>query len=161
MGAISERFRRDLRKEAYDETHNTGSLESNIHITKKENETQKGKSIDDWTQVRRKTRGYWKGSNKYDSLPTLFVRGFPSGWFPLNLERVFGRAGAVMDVIMPRDKGNGQYRGFALIKMSMEEELSRAVSMLHSQSFGGEKLLVQRAQFGPEISNEGEKYSKK
>ncbi|MGV7989186.1 RNA recognition motif domain-containing protein, partial [Mycobacterium kansasii] len=76
--------------------------------------------------------------------PTLFVKGYPSGWYPLNLEHVFGRAGAVMDVIMPRDKKTGAYRGFALIRMSSETELARAVDMLHGQSFHGEKLLVQR-----------------
>lgn len=57
---------------------------------------------------------------------------------------------AVMDVVMPRDRSTGQYGGFALVRMSLEEELSRAVLMLHGERFEGMPLLVQRVKFGPE-----------
>ncbi|XP_058111112.1 serine/arginine-rich splicing factor SC35-like [Magnolia sinica] len=56
-----------------------------------------------------------------------------------------------MDVVMPRDKESGAFRGFALIHMESEVELARAVSMIHGLSFGGKKILVQRARYGPNL----------
>ncbi|XP_058092692.1 uncharacterized protein LOC131239151 [Magnolia sinica] len=57
-----------------------------------------------------------------------------------------------MDVVMPRDRSTGAYRGFVLVRMSSEMELARAVDMLHGVKFAGCPLLVQRARFGPNLT---------
>ncbi|XP_058108883.1 serine/arginine-rich SC35-like splicing factor SCL30 [Magnolia sinica] len=111
------------------------------------------KQKEEWAQVSRKTG---KGSSSRargttnQAYPTLFVRGYPEGWLPINISRIFGQASAVMDVIMPRDRHSGTYRGFALVKMSSEEELARAMEMLHGEKFAGVPPLVQRVRFGLE-----------
>ncbi|XP_058088909.1 uncharacterized protein LOC131235654 [Magnolia sinica] len=56
-----------------------------------------------------------------------------------------------MDVVLPRNKETGSIRGFALVRMSSEKELFQAIQSLHGESFRGQKVLVQRARFGPEL----------
>ncbi|XP_058094220.1 protein ENHANCED DISEASE RESISTANCE 2-like isoform X2 [Magnolia sinica] len=50
-----------------------------------------------------------------------------------------------MEVFLPRDRPSSKLRGFAFVRMGSEEELARAVRLLHCESFGGRKFLVQRA----------------
>ncbi|XP_058107149.1 uncharacterized protein LOC131250825 [Magnolia sinica] len=91
---------------------------------------------------------------KHFESPYLICKRFPDRVDANKLARIFGRVGAVMDVVLSRNRGDGSYRGFALVHLSSEEELSRAVQMLHGEGFRGQKLLVQRAMYGLELNRQ-------
>ncbi|XP_058111122.1 28 kDa ribonucleoprotein, chloroplastic-like [Magnolia sinica] len=129
-----------------------GSTDCN-RVTTQEEEVETDQNEQEWQEVRlRKPTTMASEARKQATFPTLYRKGFPKGWYPLNIERIFGRAGAVMDVVMPRDRETGRFRGFALVCMSSETELAKAVTMLHGIKFEGCPLLVQRARYGPNLS---------
>ncbi|MGV8048555.1 hypothetical protein PJP07_30605, partial [Mycobacterium kansasii] len=78
---------------------------------------------------------------------------FPVSWSPVNFERVFEDFGLVMEVVVPQDRISKSPRGFAFDRMSTEEEVENVALDLNEESFGGIKLKVQKAKYGPERKN--------
>ncbi|XP_058084599.1 serine/arginine-rich splicing factor SC35-like [Magnolia sinica] len=110
-----------------------------------------------WQMVTNKKNGSpefgRRGKVPLSEYQTLFVQSFLEGWSPENFERVFGSVGVVMEVVVLKDRISNFPGGFAFARMSIMEEMNQAVYQLNGESFGGIKLRVQCAKYGPKRKN--------
>lgn len=75
----------------------------------------------------------------------LYVGNLPYQVKESDLEELFGQAGAVASVFVPRDKFTGQGRGFAFVEMATDAEAASAIEKFHEHAFGGRSMRVNEA----------------
>ncbi len=75
----------------------------------------------------------------------VYVANLPSQATEPELKDLFSKAGSVMSVKIVNDRQTGRPNGIAFVEMSTQWEGRRAASMLNSQDFKGNKLLVKEA----------------
>ncbi len=75
----------------------------------------------------------------------LYVGNLPYEVREPELQKLFGRAGAVESVTVVRDQATGCARGFAFVEMSSDEEAQTAIAILNGTQVGGRSLTVNEA----------------
>ncbi len=80
----------------------------------------------------------------------LYVGNLPYSTSETELEELFGRAGAVESVNVPRDMATGRARGFAFVEMATDDEAHKAIQELDQQDLGGRSLTVNEARPKPQ-----------
>jgi RNA recognition motif-containing protein len=61
------------------------------------------------------------------------------------LEKVFGKYGAVSSVKIIKDRDTGKSKGFGFVEMEDEEEGAAAVDAVNGMQVGGRELKVKKA----------------
>lgn len=75
----------------------------------------------------------------------LFVGNFPYETGEVELEALFGQAGAIDTVRVMRDMTTGRARGFAFVEMQTDGDAQIAIQKLHGHDMGGRALIVNEA----------------
>jgi cold-inducible RNA-binding protein len=75
----------------------------------------------------------------------LFVGNLDFGTTQDDLRTLFGEAGEVVSVTLPRDRDSGRPRGFAFVEMSTGEQAAAAVESLNGFALHGRNLRVDAA----------------
>ncbi|KAI8872865.1 hypothetical protein GQ42DRAFT_153250 [Ramicandelaber brevisporus] len=72
---------------------------------------------------------------------TVFVRGIKGAVTEQDVERVFGQAGQIVSVNLPRN-ADGSIKGFAFVKYSNEQDAERAVNEMAGAKLGNRKSKI-------------------
>lgn len=72
----------------------------------------------------------------------LFVGNLNYDATEADLESYFAPSGAVVEVVVVKDRESGRSRGFAFVQMSSEEEAQAAIENADQQDFMGRRLVV-------------------
>ena len=75
----------------------------------------------------------------------LYVGNLSFDSTEIDLQDLFGEAGAVQEVALMQDKFTGKSRGFAFVTMASADEASKAISLVHGKNFQGRPLTVNEA----------------
>jgi RNA recognition motif-containing protein len=74
---------------------------------------------------------------------SVVVRNLPFNANEEMLREIFSPVGGVMEIDIVRDPESGRFRGFAVVTLSGEEEVKKAVLDLTNQECGGRNLIVE------------------
>lgn len=75
----------------------------------------------------------------------LFVGNLPFSLNEQQLEDLFGQAGKVVSVAIPKDRETGRKRGFAFVEMEDAGEAEEAIKKFHGSSVDGREIVVNPA----------------
>jgi cold-inducible RNA-binding protein len=82
----------------------------------------------------------------------LYVGNLPYHTGEQDLQELFGRAGSVESVSVPRDTATGRARGFAFVEMGSDADAQKAIAEFNEYQLGGRNLTVNEARPRPERS---------
>jgi RNA recognition motif. (a.k.a. RRM, RBD, or RNP domain) len=72
----------------------------------------------------------------------LFVGGLGSDIREPELREAFSAFGVVADIIILKDRGTGESRGFGFVTLADRKDANRAVEQLHGSDLHGRRLVV-------------------
>jgi len=75
----------------------------------------------------------------------LFVGNLSFDTTDTELKEAFSKAGTCVSATIVKDRETGRPRGFGFVEMGSDEEMQRAVSMLHGSQLGGRAINVNEA----------------
>lgn len=75
----------------------------------------------------------------------LYIGNVPFSTSDLELQELFGEAGAVVSANVVKDKMTGRSRGFAFVEMEIEGDAQNAISKFNGYDLNGRKLIVSEA----------------
>ncbi len=85
----------------------------------------------------------------------LYVGNLPQNTTEDELRTLFAKAGGVASVALIKDRGSGNFKGFAFVGMHTQREAQKAISMLNTFDLNGYKLKVSLARPRPDHHSGG------
>ena len=75
----------------------------------------------------------------------MYVGNLPFSATETDLRELFGRYGAVTDILLPADRDSGRPRGFAFVTMDTDTAMNAAINELNGKEWNGRTLAINEA----------------